>query len=281
MIKNYYELTKPGIVWSHTFIALAGLVFATHHHGVNLSLFLHVLCGIALIVASYCVINNVLDRDIDAKMERTKDRSIPKSEISIPHALIFAGALGVLGAAILFFGTNLLTLLVELVGAFFYLALYTPLKRTTVHSTLIGGVSGATPLVAGYVAVTNTLDIAALILFLVMIAWQMVHFFAIATYRLKDYQTANIPVFPVRYGVFVTKIVMLVYAVIFAYATFALYIAGGASVLYAYTTGFASTLWILFCVLGFWVIDDGRWGQKMFFYSLFVLLIFAVMISIN
>ncbi len=280
-MKQYYVLTKPGIVYSHAMTAIAGLLFATHHSGVPFQLIFGTLFGICFIVAAYCVFNNILDSDIDAQMKRTKDRALPTHSISTAHAFMYGSVLFVLGTGILLFTTNVLTLCVALFGMFAYLALYTPAKRYTVHSTIIGTLSGAAPLVAGYTAVTNTLDVTAVILFLIMVAWQMVHFFAIAFYHLADYQAANIPVFPVRYGALPTKVLMLVYSFVFILAIYALYAGGGASFLFLCTLGSAALLWTVFCIYGFFTDDNTRWGKRLFFYSLFVIMLLSVALAVT
>jgi protoheme IX farnesyltransferase len=280
-MKEYYTLTKPGIVYSHAMTAVAGLLFAAHLTGTGITALLVIgtLVGVVLIVASYCVFNNILDRRIDALMERTKSRAIPTEAISIPHALAFGLALFIAGASIFLYATNLLALLVQLFGMFAYLALYTPAKTRTVHSTLIGTLSGGAPLVAGYVTVTGVLDLTALILFLIMLAWQMVHFFSIGLYRRSDYEAAAVPIFPVRYGSIPTKALMLTYALIFALANYALF-AVGASAVYLWVMETLSAIWIAFTLYGFWATDDVRWGKRLFFYSLFVVVAFSLALAL-
>ncbi|HEV7121336.1 MAG TPA: protoheme IX farnesyltransferase, partial [Candidatus Paceibacterota bacterium] len=152
-MRDYYRLAKPGIVYGNALPAIAAFLFASTRSGFSLLLFVAMLIGLSGCIASACVINNVIDRDIDARMERTKARAIPMKRISVRNALIFAGALLVVGCAVLFLFTNLLTLAVTLFGVFVYLCLYTPLKRISLHSTIVGAVAGAVPPVVGYVAV--------------------------------------------------------------------------------------------------------------------------------
>ncbi|MEZ0286312.1 MAG: heme o synthase, partial [Candidatus Paceibacterota bacterium] len=211
MVKTYYLLTKPGIIMGNGIAAIAGFALASEGRFHPL-LFLGLLVGLALVIASACVVNNYLDRDIDEKMARTKNRALVKGLISGKSALIFASTLGILGTLILFFFTNTLTAAVGLFGWFFYVVVYTLLKRRTVYGTLIGSISGAIPPVAGYCAVANRIDVGALILFVTLCLWQMPHFFAIAIYRLKDYKAADIPVLPIKSGIQNTKIHMVLYA---------------------------------------------------------------------
>jgi protoheme IX farnesyltransferase len=163
-MRTYYQLIKPGIVYGNAMTALAAFVFASTAP-FNFPLLFATLFGLSFSIAAACVVNNIIDRDIDVHMERTKKRAIPTGQISIRKALIFAAVLGVIGFSLLFFYTNLYALFVTLFGVVVYLGLYTPLKRTTPHSTIVGALAGAVPPVVGYVAVTNELNGVAVLLF--------------------------------------------------------------------------------------------------------------------
>lgn len=279
-MKLYYQLTKPGIVYGNAIPAIAAFFFASSGH-ISFALLIAMIMGLALTIASSCVINNVIDRDIDTRMERTKNRAIPTKQISIPNALIFAAVLGVLGIGILYFFTNFLTLLVALFGVFVYLALYTPAKRVTPHSTIIGAFSGAVPPVVGYVAVTNTLDTTAILLFLILVCWQMTHFFAISIFRLTDYSNAGLPVMSVFLGVPRTKILMVLYAFLFGYAAYGLYLVNALCLVYTIPMGLLSLGWIALGISGLRTTNDATWARRMFFYSLILLIVFSVSISLS
>lgn len=279
-MKTYYRLTKPGIVYGNAIPAIAAFIFASSQH-VSVPLFLAMLVGLSLCIASSCVINNVIDRDIDTRMERTKARAIPAGKVSVRNALIFAGVLGIVGIAILYFFTNLLTLLVTLFGVFVYLALYTPAKRITPHSTIIGALSGAVPPVVGYVAVTNTLDATAFLLFLILVCWQMTHFFAIGIFRLKDYAAAKLPVMPVYLGILRTKVLMVIYAFLFAYAAFALFLVEQLGLVYSVPVGIFSIGWVVLGVSGFYAKDDSSWARRTFSYSIILLLVFSISLALS
>lgn len=276
---TYYRLVKPGIVYGNAMTAIAAFVFASAGHP-RLSLLLAMLAGLSFSIAAACVVNNVLDRDIDARMERTRARAIPTGQVSVQRALLFAAALGIAGFATLFFFTNLLALLATLFGVVVYLALYTPAKRVTPHSTLIGAFAGAVPPVVGYVAVVNAFDRTALLLFLILVAWQMTHFFAIALFRVDDYREAGLPVMPVRKGVARTKALMLAYALLFAFTLFALSAVHRFSAWHAVPVGLLAAGWIALSVSGFAMHDDARWGRRMFFYSLVMLTAFCIALAL-
>ena len=279
-MKQYYRLIKPGIVYGNTMTALAAFVFASSTE-FNFVLLGATLFGLAASIAGACVVNNVLDRDIDAHMERTKNRAIPTGRISVRSALLFAAVLFTLGTGTLFFFTNALTLLVTLFGVFVYVCVYTPAKRRTPYSTSIGAVAGAVPPVVGYVAVTSTLDTTALLLFLVLVCWQMTHFFSIAIFRLKDYSDAGLPVMPVHLGMFRTKVLMTLYVVLFAYASYALYAIRHLGHLYGVTLAVLSFGWFLLSLHGFRMQDTTTWARRMFFYSIIVLLLFSLTLALS
>ncbi|HSH55271.1 MAG TPA: UbiA family prenyltransferase, partial [Candidatus Limnocylindrales bacterium] len=168
MFKTYYQLTKPGIIYGNLLTAIGGFLYASEGR-IDILLLLALAVGMSLVIASGCVFNNYLDRDIDAKMQRTQKRALVSAEISTQNALIYGAVLGISGAAILALYTNLTTLLLGIVGFVSYVGLYTYLKRRTIHGTLIGTIPGATPLIAGYTAVNGQLGLDALLLFLIMV----------------------------------------------------------------------------------------------------------------
>jgi len=266
------------MVYGNAMTALAVFLFASSQHP-SIPLLIATLAGLSFSIASGCVFNNIIDRDIDARMERTKVRAIPTKQISVHHAFFFATALGVVGIAILFFFTTTLTLLVTLFGVFAYLALYTPAKRLTPHSTIIGALAGAVPPVVGYVAVTNMLDTTAVLLFLILVCWQMTHFFAIAIFRLNDYKSAGLPVMPVFMGIARTKVLMVVYAVLFSIAAYALFLVNGLGTFYAVSMGILSAGWIGLSLSGLYTHDDARWARRLFFYSIILLVGFSISIA--
>ena len=280
MIHEYYRLVKPGIIYGNL-LNVAGAFLLASRGSINFILFAITLLGIALIIASGCVFNNYLDRDIDAQMERTKKRALVRGTISGNSALIFASVLGILGAISLLF-TNLLTLVIALFGLFAYVCLYSLWsKRYTVHSTLIGAISGAIPPVVGYCAVTNSLDTGAIILFLILAAWQLPHAFAIAVYRFDDYKAAAIPVLPVQKGIFVTKVYMALSTGLFFCSILSLYLFGYTGIVYLIALSALSFAWLALSIAGFFTSNDTLWGQRMFLLSLVIIFSFCVLIAID
>lgn len=195
MLKQYYYLTKPGIIYGNVITALGGFFLAAKGE-VNFQLLIAMVFGLSFVIASACVINNIFDKEMDAKMERTKHRATVTGKISRTKATIFAVIL--LGLGIYFLQPTTYALFTSLVGWLVYVAFYTPFKSKTVHATLIGSIAGATPPVVGYTAVTNQVDLGAILLFIILVTWQMPHFYSISIFRQEEYHTAGVPVLSVK-----------------------------------------------------------------------------------
>jgi protoheme IX farnesyltransferase len=244
-------------------------------------LFIATLVGTSLIIACGCAINNVIDRQIDAKMSRTKRRAIVTGIIQPWQGLVYGSLLGLIGFAILLGFVNVLTAAIGAVGLVFYIAFYGLGKRRSHWGTLIGSVSGATPLVAGYTAVSDKLDGAALLLFLIMTFWQMPHFYSIAIYRLKDYKAAGLPVLPAVKGIKRTKMEIFVYTAMFTLAVLALSLFGYTGNLFAILAGLLAIWWLNQAIQGQSTKDDTKWARGMFFSSLKVLLLLSALLSVG
>ncbi|MBA3757677.1 protoheme IX farnesyltransferase [Candidatus Saccharibacteria bacterium] len=280
MLKPYYLLAKPGIIRGNAITATAGFFLASKGN-IDFSLYIAMLGGLSLTIASACVFNNYIDRDIDSKMARTKKRALVSGTISVTSALIYALILGIIGAALLALFINLITLAIALIGLFFYVVAYGYFKRHSVYGTLVGSISGAVPPVVGYTSVSGSIDLAAAILFLILVMWQMPHFFAIAIYRFKDYRTAGIPVLPVKKGLLNTKINMFVYIVAFIFTCLALGIFGYTGFTYLLVVLALGFFWLRLGLQGFGAADDRAWAKKMFKSSLLVITLLSLTISLD
>ncbi|MCB1112725.1 MAG: protoheme IX farnesyltransferase [Chlamydiales bacterium] len=277
---DYYLITKPGIIMGNLVTFAAGFLLASRGH-FDIQLFMITLVALGLIIASACVFNNYIDRFSDQKMERTKKRALAEGKIKERDALIFAIVLAAAGNVVLFEYTNLLTLAIANVGFGVYVLIYSFIKRKTVHSTLIGSISGAVPPVVGYCAVSGRVDIAAVILFLVMIFWQMPHFFAIALWHCDDYAKAGIPVLPVSHGVLTTKIQMALYIVglIPLLGLFTWF--GYTGNLFLLATLALGLVWLCYGLWGFNTDSNVHWGKQMFRLSLAMINVVCLMIFLN
>ncbi len=237
------------------------------------------LAGTALIIASACVFNNYIDREIDSKMVRTKNRALAAGNISPQSAMIYSGFLGLAGFLILALYTNWLTVGLGLLAYLIYIVVYGIAKRRSVYGTLVGSVAGALPPVAGYTAVTNQLNLGAGLIFLILVTWQMPHFYAIAIYRYKDYKAARLPVWPVKKGISATKRQILIYIVLFLAATSMLTLFGYTGVAYLLIMVPISLIWLWLALIGYRNVDDALWAKQCFKFSLIVILSLSVMMS--
>jgi len=278
--KDYYQLTKPGIIYGNVLTTAASFLFASRGH-IHFGLFLAIMLGSSLTIASGCVFNNYLDRGIDIEMSRTKKRALVTGLISPRSALIYATLLGLAGFSTLIAFTNGVTALVGLTGFIFYVIVYGYFKRRSVHGTVVGSVSGAVPVVAGYTAVAGHLGVGALLLFMIMATWQMPHFYGIAMYRAKEYGAAHIPVLPLVKGMRSAQRYTLVYIGLYLVACSLLTIFGYAGYSFLIVMLGLGATWLYRSLKLLNNGDYPLWGRKTFLFSLIVLLGFSVMLSVG
>jgi protoheme IX farnesyltransferase len=199
-------------------IRLAGLVMTTVLIGMllapgELSFFLSIksMFFVFLVVGGACSLNCFMEKDVDALMDRTKDRPLPTGRLTSRSVLIFGWSISLLGFAGLFIFVNWLTAALAILAWFFYLALYTPIKTKSDSALFFGAVPGAIPPLLGWTTVTGQMDALAWILFGFLFLWQLPHFLAISIYYLQDYSAANIKIVPQRKGSRRTSIDIFVY----------------------------------------------------------------------
>jgi heme o synthase len=281
VLKKYWQVAKPGIVIGNL-ISLAGGFFLASKGRIDLMLFFYTAFGVSLIVASGCVFNNFIDRDIDTLMERTRDRVLVKGLISPSVALVYASVLGLLGTFVLLYGTNIIDVTVVLVGFIIYVGVYSlSMKRHSVHGTLIGSLAGAMPPVVGYCAVSQQFDLGAAILLLIFSIWQMPHSYAIAIFRFNDYHAASIPVLPVAKTIQSAKHQILLYLIAFNLATPLLYLAGYTGIWYLIITSAFGLYWLYIAWAGLKTKEDTAWAKKVFFISILIVMVQSLMMSVD
>ncbi|HGM6804783.1 TPA: heme o synthase [Serratia marcescens] len=281
MIKQYLQVTKPGIIFGNLISVVGGFLLASKG-SIDYPLFLATLVGVSLVVASGCVFNNYIDRDIDKKMERTKNRVLVKGLIAPSITLVYATVLGIVGFALLYIAANPLAMWLAVMGFVVYVGVYSLyMKRHSVYGTLIGSLSGAAPPVIGYCAVTNEFDAGALIMLAIFSLWQMPHSYAIAIFRFKDYQAANIPVLPVVKGISVAKNHITVYILAFMIATLMLTLVGYAGYKYLIVAAAVSVWWLGMALRGYKTENDSVWARKLFVFSIVAITSLSVMMSID
>lgn len=279
MLKKYLFLTKPGILFGN-FVTTLGGFFLAAQGSIDILLLLLTLIGTTLVVASGCVVNNVIDQDIDTKMQRTQNRALVKKTISPTVALIYAFVLGIIGFSILWFGVNGYAFLFAVIGFVVYVGFYSLwTKRTSIHQTVIGSISGASPPVIGYTAATHQFDVAALLLFLAYGLWQMPHSWAIAIYRFDDYKNAGIPILPVARSIYRTKIECVIYILLFAAVLNGLYCFGYTNVFFLITFNALTAYWFYLSIIGFKAENDQLWAKRFFLYSVILITLLSLSFS--
>ena len=278
---RYYSLAKPRVLYGNVLTAAAGFLFASPSH-IDWLLFLAVCLGTTLVIGSACVLNNVLDRDIDTLMARTKKRASVTGGVGARNAVIYSAILGLGGMAILVAWTNMLVVAVGLAGFLAYVVLYGMLsKRMSVHGTLVGSISGAAPILGGYVGASNALDAGAAIAFLMLFFWQLPAFYSIAIYRKDEYARAGVPVISVVRGVANTKVQILVYAVVFVAVSLLPQPFGYTGWIYTAVMTILGAGWLVMAVRGLSAGHNDRWARLMFRYALIMMCAISVMLSVG
>ena len=213
---GYLKLTKPSIIYLLVLTAATAMFLANGFSG-DISKIIFGLIGIALIASSSAVINQILDVEIDGKMERTRNRPLVKGEITQSNAKIFSGVLLVAGILLLYFFNNILTIFLTLLTWAFYSFFYTKiLKFAGTQNIVIGGLAGAMPPLLGWTAITNSIDALPLLMVLIIFIWTPPHFWALSINRKEDYVAAKIPMMPVIKGTEHTKLQIALYSVLLA-----------------------------------------------------------------
>lgn len=280
LAQSYRLLTKPGIIMGNAITAVGGFALASKV-SFDFSKLLITLAGLSLIIASAGVFNNYIDRSVDEKMARTKDRAFALKQVTYQRAMQFAIGLVLCGVAALLFFVNPLTAAIALFGFIFYVAVYSFAKYHTSYATLIGSIAGSVPPLVGYASVTNSLDLGAWLLFSTVALWQMPHFFAIAIYRIDDYAKAAIPVLPIVKGIRSAKVQMVLYILAFIGVSSLLTVMHYTGYLYLIFTLLLGTGWLVLCLKGFSSKDDQGWAKSMFLYSLIVITFLCLIIPMS
>jgi heme o synthase len=191
-LRAYLELTKPRITALVVFTTAVGLWLAPAQLSARTVVL--ALVGTVLVVAAANVLNMYLERDTDALMPRTMRRPLPSGRIEPRRALLLGLALSAISIPLLTFGTGPVPGLLAAIALVSYVLVYTPLKRRSAASLLVGSVAGALPPLIGWTAATGRVDLPGLLLFAVLFLWQVPHFLAITLVRRREYARAGLVV---------------------------------------------------------------------------------------
>jgi len=279
VLKDWIALTKPRLLRLNVFAAIGGFMVASKWD-INVLLLIWAIIGSTLTIASATVINNYWDRELDLKMERTKDRALPTGRMTPGSVLAYGIILGVVGLAVLFLLVNPLSGFLGLLGWAVYIVVYTMwLKRTSTWSTSVGGISGAMPPVIGYCAVTGEIDAGAWILFALMFLWQPAHFWSLAIRRVEEYRAAGFPLLPVVKGIKRTKLQMIPYIVLLLPTGILFYSYGFVGIFFLVISVVGGLIWLIHTLRGTKAKDTDKWAKTNFLISVnYLMVIFIVMI---
>jgi heme o synthase len=281
-VEDYFELLKPRVMSLVVFTAVIGMLLAPG--GIHPVIGFIAIACIAIGAGASGALNMWYDADIDAVMSRTLNRPIPSGRIVRDEALAIGLVLSAFSVVILGLAANWVAAGLLAFTIFFYAVIYTVwLKRSTPQNIVIGGAAGAFPPMVGWVAVTGSISLESVVLFLIIFLWTPPHFWALALYKQSDYGAAKIPMLPNVAGEAHTKLQILIYSLVLVAATLAPQLIGMSGWLY---TAIAAAMGLGFIVQAFRLYrtrDDKamrKAGRALFTYSLtYLFLIFVALIA--
>lgn len=275
---DYVQLMKPGILTLLLVTTLGAMLIA--EAGVpSFWTVLVTLIGGVLTAGGANAINCWYDRDIDAKMHRTKSRGTVTGTIKPAAALAFGVGITVIGFLLLVLFVNWLAAVLALIGNLYYVVIYTMwLKRTSPHNIVIGGAAGAVPPLVGWAAVTGTLAPPAWILFAIIFYWTPPHFWALALLKQGEYGRVNVPMLPVVSGDEETRKQIMLYTLLLTAVTLLMVPFGMGWIFFAGAAALCG--WFLLLAWRLLVDPSKARARQTFFYSIWFLAgIFAVMVA--
>jgi protoheme IX farnesyltransferase len=277
--RDYYDLCKPRVILLLIITAMVGVLLASPVGELSIFILLVSSLGIGLGASAGAVINQVVERESDAKMARTKNRPLPQGRVEQKNAFIFALMLAAGSVFVLTAWINVLTAILTFASMIGYAVIYTMyLKKATPQNIVIGGLAGATPPLLGWVAVTNSVDPQGLLLVLIIYTWTPPHFWALAIHRRDDYAKVNLPMLPVTHGIKFTKYSILGYTIIMILVTLLPYLIFMSGWIYL-VSAIILNLYFLYMVLLLMFSKKENVAMKTFVYSInYLLLLFVSMV---
>jgi protoheme IX farnesyltransferase len=277
--RDYYDLCKPKVVALLLLTAVVGIVLASPPGEISLFILVVATIGIGFGAAAGAVINQVVERESDARMARTENRPLPQGRVTQQNAFIFAVMLAAASVFMLTAWINVLTAVLTFASMIGYAVIYTMyLKKATPQNIVIGGVAGATPPLLGWTAVTNSMDPHGILLVLIIYTWTPPHFWALAIHRRDDYAKVNLPMLPVTHGVEFTKYSILGYTILMFMVTLLPYLAYMQGLIYLVSAVLLG-LYFLYKVLILMFTDREKAAISTFVYSInYLMLLFIAMI---
>lgn len=276
----YVELTKPRIMLLLLYTGICGMFVAAEGLP-SLRVVILTIIGLALSTGGSAALNMWYDRDIDPVMKRTSSRPIPRGAVQPQGALIFGIILVVLSFVELALFVNVMTGVLAVLGAFYYVGIYTMwLKRRTPQNIVIGGGAGAFPPLIGATAITGHIGLAAVVLFLIVFMWTPPHFWSLAVFKNEEYRKVNLPMLPVVRGIKTTKVQSLVYGVLLLVTSMALPFVTKLSLIYIPVALVLNGVFLYYLGRSLAEKDSDVYAHKSFFFSIAYLFILFLVIAV-
>lgn len=284
--RDYYELCKPRVVALMLITALVAMLLATPSGSpLPLTMMLISCIGIGLTAFAGGVVNHLIDRHIDTKMQRTENRPVAAGRVKPRHAAYLAFLLALFGVGILCYWVNPLTALLSFLTLIGYAVIYTRfLKHSTPQNIVIGGLAGAMPPLLGWVAITGHVSATPLLLVMIIFVWTPPHFWALAIRRIEDYKKADIPMLPVIYGIPYTKLFILLYTILLALVTYLPFIIDSAGLIYLVGVSVLNIGFLYYATQLYRSTDDASQNTiawSTFKFSIYYLLILFIVLLID
>lgn len=278
-LRDVFALTKPRLSSLVLFTAGGG-IWLTHRE-VSAGVAASAIIGTTLVVGGANALNCYLERDLDGRMDRTRNRPLPAGRLHPDVALAFGLLLSLFAVPFLTITTTPLAGLLAALALFVYVMVYTPLKQRSSISTLIGALPGALPPLIGWTAVTGRIEPGGLALFALLFAWQIPHSLAIGIYRQADYERAGMVVFPSEYGLEATRRQIMLYTLGLAPLPLVLVHLGAAGPVTAITGSMLGLVFIWRAWQGYRDEEGARWARQLFLYSLVYLTTLFVTLAVD
>ena len=282
-MKNYIKLIKLRISLLVLLTGYLGYYLGLRYEGLynDYQTLIFLLIGMFLSASGCAVLNQYLEKDFDAKMNRTKNRPIPSGKIPPINALVFGSILSVFGVFFIYTTVNSLTAIICLLTVFLYLFVYTPSKRFSTLNTLIGSIPGALPVLGGWTAATNNLNSASWILFSILFCWQIPHFLSLAYMYSEDYTKGGFVMLPSLYSNQIqTRIYVVFFTLLLVSITFALYFSTLVGISYL-IFNMVLSVGFIYAVIKFTYSVNMDSARQLFFASIIYLPILLLLIIIS
>ena len=287
MLDILIKLSKPRITFLVIVTAYLGYYLGLRYSGllmiefISLIKFFHLIVGVFFTSSGSAILNQYIESDLDAKMDRTKKRPVPSGKINPKKAFIFGFLLSIIGIFYLYFTISFLVSFLSFLTVFSYIVVYTPLKKKTSLNTLVGAIPGALPPVGGWFAANTETSSIVVALFAMLFCWQIPHFLALAYMYSEDYKKGGFVMLPSLYSNQIqTRIHMLFFTLLLLFITFYLYMIKVTGIIYLFGAIILSFMF-MYSVIKFSFTVNRQTARGVFFSSIIYLPVILILVIIN